>query len=62
MKFKTKQKGNLKADEYCFDMFKTKGFSNVSKSIADSKEISKTLSIAKLSSFIEEDGAIRVKN
>ena len=36
-------------------------FPNVSKSIASSKEISKTLNIAKLSPFIEDDGAIRVK-
>ena len=39
----------------------TESFQNVSKSIANSKEISKTMNIAKLSHFIEEDGAIRMK-
>ena len=34
---------------------------NVSKSIADSKETSKTLNIAKLSPFRKEDGTIKVK-
>ena len=67
MRFKTKQKGTLKADEIhqleklLFRFFQTESFPNVSKSIARSKEISKTLNIAKLSPFIEEDGTIRVK-
>ena len=45
-----------------FRFVQNESFPNVSKSIADSKETSKTLSIAKLSSFVEEDGEIRVKN
>ena len=67
MRFKTKQKGPLKADEIhqaeqkLFRFVQTESFPNVSKSIANSKEISKTLNIAKLSPFIEEDGTIRVK-
>ena len=67
MRFKTKQKGPLKADEIhqaeqiLFRFVQNESFPNVSKSIANSKEISKTLNIAKLSPFIEEDGTIRVK-
>ena len=66
MRFKTKQKGTLKADEIhqaeqiLFRFVQKESFLNVSKSIANSKEISKTLNIAKLSPFIEEDGTIRV--
>ena len=68
MRFKTKQKGRLKADEIHHSeqilsrFVQTESFPNVSKSIANSKEISKTLNIAKLSPFIEEDGTIRVKD
>ena len=67
MRFKTKQKGTLKVDEIhqaeqiLFRFVQNESFPNVSKSIANSKEISKTLNIVKLSSFIEEDGTIRVK-
>ena len=67
MRFKKKQKGTLKAEEIhqaeqkLFRFVQNESFPNVSKSIANSKEISKTLSIAKLSPFIEEDGKIRVK-
>ena len=67
MRFKTKQKGPLKADEIhqaeqiLFRFVKNESFTNVSKSISNSKEISKVLNIAKLSPFIEEDGTIRVK-
>ena len=67
MRFRTKQKGPLKADEIhqaeqiLFRFVQNESFPNVSKSIANSKEISKTLNIAKLSPFIEEDGTIRVK-
>ena len=67
MRFKAKQKGPLKADEIhqaeqiLFRFVQNESFPNVSKSIANSKEISKTLNIAKLSPFIEEDGTIRVK-
>ena len=67
MRFKTKQRCILKADEIhqaeqiLFRFVLTESFSNVSKSIASSKEISKTLNFAKLSPFIEEDGTIRVK-
>ena len=67
MRFKTKQKGTLKAveihqaEQILFRFVQNESFPNVSKSIANSKEISKTLNIAKLSSFIEEDGIIRVK-
>ena len=67
MRFKTKQRGTLKADEIhqaqqiLFRSVQDESFSNVSKSIVYSKEISKTLNIAKLSPFIDEDGEIRVK-
>ena len=67
MRFNTKQKGTLRADEIHqaeqiqFRFVQKESFPNVSKSIANSKEISKTLNIAKLSHFIEEDGTIRVK-
>ena len=67
MRFKTKEKGPLKAEEIhqaeqmLFRFVQTESFPIVSKSIANSKGISKTLNIAKLSSFIEEDGTIRVK-
>ena len=67
MRFKTKQRGTLKADEIhqaqqiLFRSVQDESFPNVSKSIVYSKEISKTLNIAKLSPFIDEDGEIRVK-
>ena len=67
MRFKTKQRGTLKADkihqaeQILFRFVQNESFPNASKSIANSKEISKTLKIAKLSPFIEEDGIIRVK-
>ena len=67
MRFKTKQRVTLKTEEIhqakqiLFRFVQTESFPNVSKSIANSKEISKTLNIAKLSPFIGEDGAIRVK-
>ena len=67
MWFKTKQRGTLKADEIhqaeqiLIRFVQNESFPNVSKSITNSKEISKTLNIAKLSPFIEEDGTIRVK-
>ena len=67
MRFKTKQKGLLKADEIhqaeqiLFRFVQTESFPIVSKSIANSNEISKTLNIAKLSPFIQEDRTIRVK-
>ena len=59
---KKKQKGPLKAEEVnqaeqiLFRFVQTESFPNVSKSIANSREISKTLNIAKLTTFIEEDG------
>ena len=62
-----KQRGTLKADEIhqaeqiLFRFVQNESFPNVSKSIANSKEISKALNTAKLSPFIEEDGTIRVK-
>ena len=65
MRFKTKQKGTLKADEnhqaeqILFRFDQNGSFSNVSKSIAKSKEISKTLNIAKLSPFIDEYRTMR---
>ena len=67
MRFKTKQKGPLKTDEFhqaeqiLFRFVQNESFKNVSKSIAKSKEISKTMNIAKLSPFIEEDGTFRVR-
>ena len=62
-RFKTKQRGTLKADkihqaeQILFWFVQTESFLNVSKSIANSK----TIHIAKLSSFIEEDETIWVK-
>ena len=67
MRFKTKQRGPLKADELhqaeqiLFRFVQNESFPNVLKTIANSKGISKKLNIAKLSPFIEEDGTIRVK-
>ena len=67
MRFKTKQRGTLKSDkihqaeQILFRFVQTESFPNVSKSIASSKEISKTLSIAKLSSFVEEDKQLERK-
>ena len=67
MRFKTKQRGPLNADEIhraeqiLFRFVQNESFPNVSKSIANSKEICKTLNIVKFSPFIEEDGTIRVK-
>ena len=67
MRFKTKQKGPLKADEVLgaeqtlLRFVQAESFPNVSKSITNSKEISKTFNIAKLSPFIEEVGTIWVK-
>ena len=67
MRFKTKQKGALKADkihqaeQILFRFVQNKSFRNVSKSMASSKEISKTLNIGKFSPFREEHGTIRVK-
>ena len=58
MRFKTKQNGPLKADEIHqaeqiqFRFLQTESFPNVSKTIANSKEFSKTLNIAKLSPFV----------
>ena len=66
-RFKTKKRGPLKADEIhqaeqiLLRFVLNESFSNVLKSIANSKKIYKTLDIAKLSPFIEEDGMIRVK-
>ena len=65
MRFKTKHKVHLKTDEIhqaeqiLFRFVQTESFLNVSKYIANSKEISKTLSIGKFSTFVEEDGTIR---
>ena len=67
MRFRTKQKGHLRAEEIhlawqiLFQCVQTESFPNVSKSIGNSKEIFKTLNIAKLSPFIEVDGTIRLK-
>ena len=67
MRFKTKQKGILKAveihqaEQIQFQFVQNESFLNVSKSIANSKEISKVLNIIKLSHFVEEDATIRVK-
>ena len=67
MRFKTKLKGPFKAgkihqaEQILFRFIQNESFPNVSKLIANSKEITKTLNIAKLSPFIEEDGTIRVK-
>ena len=67
MRFKTKQRGTLKADkihraeQIFFRFLQNESFQIFSKSIANNKEISKSLNIAKLSSFIEEDVTIRVE-
>ena len=67
MRLKAKEKGHLKADEIhqaeqiLFPFYQTENFPNVSNSKRSSKEISKTLNIAKKSYFIEEDRTIRVK-
>ena len=67
MRFKAKQKGPLKAKEIhqaeqiLFRFIQNERFPNVSKLIANIREISKAMEIAKLSPFIEEDGTIRVK-
>ena len=58
MRFKTKQKGPLRADEMhqaeqmLFRFVQNESFPNVSKSITISKEISKTLHLVKLSPSI----------
>ena len=63
-RLKKKEKGPLKAEEIhqaeqiLFRCVQAESFPNVSKSITNSKEISKTLNIAKLSPFSEEDGTI----
>ena len=65
MRLNTKHRGTLKADEIqqaqeiLFRFVQNESFPNVS--IANSKEISKTLNIAKFSPIIEEDGTFRVK-
>ena len=67
MRFKKKEKGPLKleeihqAEQILFRFVQTESFPNVSKTIANSKEFSKTLNIAKLPPFIEDDGKVRVK-
>ena len=67
LRFRTKQRGPIKSDkihqaeQILFVFVRNESFPNVSKSIAISKEISKSLNIAKLSTFIEQDGTIRVK-
>ena len=67
MSSKTKQRGHLNADEnhraeqILFRLVQNESFPYVSKSRANSKENSKTLNIAKLTPFIEEDGTTRVK-
>ena len=67
MRFKTKQRGILEADkirqteQILFRFFQNESFPNVSKSIANSREISKTLSIATFLPVIEKDGTIRKK-
>ena len=64
MRLKTKFKGTLnatevqQADQTLLRIVQNESFPNVSKSIANSKELSKSLNIAKLSPFIEEDGTI----
>ena len=67
MRLKTKQRGPLKADKtlqaerLLFRFVLNESFPNVSRSIANSNEISKTLNINILSPFREEYGTIRVK-
>ena len=68
MRFKTKQKGLLKADEihkarYNLVQFvETESIQNGPKSITSSNQILKALSFAKLLPFIEDDRAIQAKN
>ena len=65
MMFKTKHKGPLKRTKLikpsksCFDLFKTKASRMLQ--IANSKEISNTFNIVKLSPVLEKDETIRVK-
>ena len=67
MGFKTKQRGTLKAEEIhqaeqiMFRFVQNESFPNVSKSIANGKEISETINNSKLSPFVKEDGKFRVK-
>ena len=66
MTFKKKQRGTLIADkihqaeQILFRFVQIESFPIVSKSIANSKEISKSLNIAKLSPLIEENETIMV--
>ena len=66
-RYTTKLKETLKADkvhqaeQILFQFVQNENLPNVSKSIANSKKIYKTLNIAKLSPFIEDHGTIRVK-
>ena len=67
MRFKTKQKKRLKAEEIrqaeqiLFRFLQNETFPIVSKSRTNSKKISKTLKFAKLVPFIEKDRTIRLK-
>ena len=67
MRYTTKLNETLKADkvhqaeQILFQFVQNETLPNVSKSIANSKEIYKTLNITKLSPFIEDHGTIRVK-
>ena len=67
MRFKTKQRGTLKADEIhqaeqiLFRFVQNESFPNISKTIANSEEISKNNKHCQIVPFIEDDGTIRVK-
>ena len=67
MRLKTKIKETLnatevqQADQTLLRIVQNESFPNVSKSIANSKELSKSLNNENLSPFIEEIGTIRVK-
>ena len=67
MRFKRKHKGFPKSEEIhhaeqnLFQFFQIEGFTIISNPIANSKEITKTLKIAKLSAFIEKEGTIQLR-
>ena len=67
-RYKTKHKAPLKANEIhqveqlVFQFVQTESSPKVSNLITNSKEISRTMNIAKFSPLIAEDGIIRVKS
>ena len=56
-----KAEGIQQAEQIFFRYVQNESLPNISKSITNSKEISKNFNIAKLSPFTEEDGTTRVR-